>query len=120
MKTLILCVALLFALCAPLLAFDTKGLVLYFPFDEGSGKVAKDASGNKNDGELQGSVKWVDGKIGKAVDVPDSAATDLVMVKDSDSLDITDEITMSAWVNIKTLPDIYNSIICKTILTCFT
>jgi beta-galactosidase len=113
MRFVILVIAILLIVSTPLFAFDTKGLVLYYNFDEGSGKVAKDTSGNKNDGEVQGKVEWVAGKYGKALDFSDSDAKNQVFVKDNDSLDITDQITMSAWVNIKTLPDIYNAILCK-------
>lgn len=113
MRFVILVIAILLIVSTPLFAFNTKGLVLYYNFDEGSGKVAKDTSGNKNDGEIQGKVEWAAGKYGKALDFSDSDAKNQVFVKDSDSLDITDQITMSAWVNIKTLPDIYNAILCK-------
>lgn len=46
-----------------------KGLLLYFPFEEGSGDKALDASGNKNDGVVKGSPKWVASldKFGKAL-----------------------------------------------------
>lgn len=36
-----------------------KGLMLYFPFEEGSGDTAVDASGNGNDGVIKGGAKWV-------------------------------------------------------------
>jgi len=46
-----------------------KGLLLYFPFEEGAGDKALDSSGNKNDGVIKGSPKWVasTGKFGKAL-----------------------------------------------------
>jgi len=44
-----------------------EGLLLYLPFDEGTGGTAKDLSGNKFDGNLNGGVKWTDGKVNKAV-----------------------------------------------------
>jgi hypothetical protein len=46
-----------------------KGLLLYFPFDEGAGTTAKDASGNNNDGVIKGALKWVSSmdKFGKAL-----------------------------------------------------
>lgn len=43
-------------------------LVGYWPFDEGAGKEAKDASGNGHDGELNGDAQWVQGKFDKALD----------------------------------------------------
>ena len=47
---------------------DTETIVGYWNFDEGAGKVAKDSSVNKFNGELMGSPKWVGGKIGKALE----------------------------------------------------
>jgi len=46
-----------------------KGLLLYFPFEEGAGDIALDASGNKNDGDIKGNPKWVASidKFGKAL-----------------------------------------------------
>ena len=46
-----------------------KGLVLYFPFEEGAGDKALDASENKNDGVIKGSPKWEASmdKFGKAL-----------------------------------------------------
>jgi PGF-CTERM protein/uncharacterized repeat protein (TIGR01451 family) len=43
------------------------GLVAEWHFDEGSGGVVKDSSGNGNDGTIHGA-KWVDGKYGKALE----------------------------------------------------
>ena len=40
-----------------------EGLVAYWPFDEGSGDTAFDASGNGNDGVLNGGPAWVEGQI---------------------------------------------------------
>jgi len=37
-------------------------------FDEGSGGETKDSVGG-NDGEIQGDLKWVDGKFGKGPSV---------------------------------------------------
>ena len=40
-------------------ATEAEGLLLYFPFEEGSGKEAVDVSGNGNNGTIEGSAKWV-------------------------------------------------------------
>ncbi len=71
-------------------------LKLYLPFEDGTGKVAEDKSGNGNDGTLEGDTKWIDGKYGKAISLngKDSGVT----VPDSDSLDTPDEITVEAWL----------------------
>lgn len=44
-----------------------SGLVGYWKFDEGQGQIAKDSSGNGNDGILKNSPAWVNDKIGKAL-----------------------------------------------------
>jgi hypothetical protein len=44
----------------------TKGLVAYWSFDEGSGNIAYDSSGNGNHGTIYGA-KWTSGKFGQAL-----------------------------------------------------
>jgi len=83
-------------------ALSKDGLMLYLPFNEGNGKVAKDASGNGNDGELKGNSEWVEGHFGKAVRVH-QVADELVEVPHSDSLDIRKEITLELWAKVTTM-----------------
>ena len=68
-------------------------------FDEGTGKKVQDSSGNGNDGEIIGDLKWVDGKIGKGLEFP-GESMNLVQVPNSDSLNPTKAITITAWVNL--------------------
>jgi hypothetical protein len=92
------------------LAGDLEGLVLYLPFDEGSGDVAKDASGNGNDGEITGA-KWAAGKIGKALEF-DGAS--FVEVPSSDSLEsLEEEMTIAAWINPQLSGSAWQGIITK-------
>jgi len=42
-------------------------LVGYWTFDEGSGTIAYDSSGNGNNGTIEGDLQWVPGKIGSAM-----------------------------------------------------
>lgn len=84
-------------------ALDKTGLVLFLPLDEGSGNTAEDISGNGNDGELQGDAKWVDGHEGKGVRL--DATNDRILVEDSPSLDIEQDITMEIWAKVDSLPD---------------
>ena len=42
------------------------GLVLYLPFDEGSGETTADLSGGGHDGDINGAT-WADGRFGKAL-----------------------------------------------------
>ncbi len=46
--------------------YTLSAYVLYFPFDEGSGTVASDISGNGNNGVIAGA-SWVTGKFGQAL-----------------------------------------------------
>lgn len=78
------------------LAGELEGLVLYLPFDEGSGDEVRDASGNGNDGEITGA-EWAAGKIGRALEF-DGAS--FVEVPSSDSLEsLVEEMTIAAWIN---------------------
>lgn len=73
---------------------DLAGLWL---FDDDGGDTAIDSSGNGNDAEVADAVKWIDGVFGGALEF--DGTDDFVEVPDSDSLDITDAITIVAWVN---------------------
>lgn len=92
-------IANLLYVLAPLAAVGRDdSLVLYFPFDEGGGKVVKDLTQYKNNGGfLEGDPVWDNGKVGKAlafnakfyVEVPD----------DNDTLDLTETgHTISYWL----------------------
>ena len=82
---------------------DTKGLVLYLPFDEGNDRKAADLSGNGNDGSVEGGAEWVDGQIGKGLYLAD--VPDFVEVDDSPTVDIVESLTMAIWANIESFPD---------------
>ena len=74
----------------------TRGLVGYWSFDEGSGSTAYDASGNGNDGTLIHDPKWTQGKSGSALQF--DGVDDYVDCGNDESLNITDAITVEAWV----------------------
>ena len=107
-----LMVALVMVFTSMTMALDKTGLVLYLPFDEGSGKIAKDVSGTGNDGELKGKAEWVDGKFGKAIHL-NPVAGEYVEVPHSDSLDITKAITLELWVQVNSLPNSHCAFISK-------
>jgi hypothetical protein len=72
------------------------GLVGYWSFDEGSGSIVHDSSGNGNQGVLNNGPVWVDGRFGKALSF--DGVDDYVRIKPSLSLDVTSQITVEAWV----------------------
>ncbi|MFQ5906161.1 MAG: LamG domain-containing protein [bacterium] len=85
---------LLFSVFALAMGQSEQFLVGYWPFDEGTGNVTGDASGNGNDGELIDNPAWVLGKFGSALEF---AGGNYVNVPDSDSLDLTDAATVTCW-----------------------
>jgi len=74
--------------------YMSDGLVLYFPFEETSGTAVIDASGTGNNGGLELGASWIGGKMGQGVHFD---GHDYVGVVDSDSLDITGELTVTLW-----------------------
>jgi len=80
--------------------YDNTGLVGSWHFNEGSGTIVADASGNGNDGTMMNmdpATDWVDGRFGKALDF--DGANDYVVVPNSNSLNITgNAVTVAAWI----------------------
>ena len=70
----------------------TNNLVGYWPFD---GDL-KDKSGNGNDGTSVGTTGFAGGIINQALDLNGSQG--YIEIPDSSSLDITNQITLEAWV----------------------
>ncbi|MAH26654.1 MAG: hypothetical protein CMI19_06845 [Opitutae bacterium] len=68
-----------------------NGLVGWWKFDETSGTVAYDSSGNGNDGSLTGGPTWATGKIGGALSF--DGVDDYVLV----SKDFGSTVSISAW-----------------------
>ena len=69
--------------------------VLYFNFDEGKGNTVQDGSPAKNDGKIQGEVKWVKGKMGSAMRV---GGKGFVEVPHADNLNLTTAHTIAYWL----------------------
>jgi hypothetical protein len=67
-KTLIYLVSFVFVLGVALTGTARAELVAHWRFDEGSGTLASDTSGNGNDGVLEGDAKWVAGQLGGAIE----------------------------------------------------
>jgi hypothetical protein len=72
------------------------GLVGFWNFDEDGGLIAKDSSGNSNAGILVNERQWITGTFGAALSF--DGIDDYVEVPHSDSLNLTRELTISAWI----------------------
>jgi len=70
-------------------------LVAYWKFDEYSGSTTADSSGNANNGVKNGTIR-VEGKHDYALHF--DGESDYVVVPDSQSLNLTDAFTFSAWI----------------------
>ena len=70
-------------------------LVAAYSFDEGSGTTANDVSGNANHGTITGAG-WTTGRFGQALSF--DGVNDIINVLDSNSLDLTTEMTLEAWL----------------------
>jgi beta-lactamase superfamily II metal-dependent hydrolase len=75
---------------------DENYIAGLWDLDEGSGATAADGSGNENDGTLQNGPSPVTGISGKALEFYGTDQS--VEVFHSSTLDITDAITLQAWV----------------------
>ena len=85
------------------------GLVAYWDFNEGSGNILHDKSGNGNDGTIYGA-KWVRGVKGYALSF--NGVDDYVEVNDSASLN-SNQITVVAWVYPTSRPTSWGPIVSK-------
>jgi hypothetical protein len=75
----------------------SEGLLGYWPLDEGVGNTTADASGNGNEGIVNGYPDWVQGKFGMTLSF--DGIDDYVYVGNDPSLDHgTGDFTISAWV----------------------
>ncbi|MGD0644446.1 MAG: LamG domain-containing protein [Candidatus Bathyarchaeia archaeon] len=92
------------------------GLVGWWRFDEGSGTIAGDSSGNGNNGTLNGSPlpSWVAGKFGDALSFGGSADSDSVTVPDTPSLRmVSTDFSVSFWIYPEDGITAFQGVICK-------
>lgn len=100
----ILSITIMFLVVLPAISVSTpqakaesSSLVGYWKFDEGSGTVATDSSGNGNTGTLMNGPQWVDGISGKALKF--DGTDDYLSASDSPSLDVSgNQITVMFWM----------------------
>ena len=80
----------------PPLCGNDPTLVGCWPMEEGSGTVLLDASSFGNNGNTTGSPIWATGRNGQALSL--NGTTQYAIVPDNNSLDMTNAITLAAWV----------------------
>lgn len=77
-------------------AVASGGLVAAYSFNENSGTIITDTSGNGNNGTLSQATWYASGKFGSALSFNGTSA--YASVPDSSSLDLTNRMTLQAWV----------------------
>jgi hypothetical protein len=73
-----------------------SGLVAAYGFNEGAGSVLNDVSGHANHGSISGATWTASGRFGGALTF--NGTNNLVTVPDAASLDLTNGMTLEAWV----------------------
>src|SRR5262245_34643285 len=87
------------------------GLVAAYSFDQGSGSSLPDLSGNSNNGTIANATWSTSGKYGSALSFNGTNA--IVNVPDSSSLDLTNGMTLEAWVNPSALGNSWRTVLMK-------
>ena len=92
-----LCVVLMFGSVGEAIADLADDLIVHFTFDNVRGKRILDESGNGLDAKVIKNTEFVKGKYGKAIRIT-RETEDCVNIPSTDALEISEEITMMAWV----------------------
>ena len=80
---------------------DERELIACWHFDKGNGSTAYDDSGYNNNGIIYGAT-WIAGISGFALEL--DGINNYISVTDSNSLDITGNITIEAWIYAYSMP----------------
>jgi len=86
------------ALAAATGAWAQEGLVAHWSFDEGTGQVSRDLTGNGHDATIAGAT-WVPSPRGHALHL--DGADDVVTYADVDSMNLVGDLTLMVWVRTK-------------------
>lgn len=79
-------------------AMNPKIIVGIWLLDENTGNVVEDSSENGHNGEIQGDIKWANGKFGSALEFPGGGGS-YVLIPHDDSLSLI-TFSITAWVNL--------------------
>jgi len=89
---------------------DPETIVGAWMFDDNNGNIAKDSSGNGNDGTLMNGPNWVDGEFGKALQF--DGVDDYVDAGNGSSLNLSSSGTVAFWFMANKLGE-YQGIVSK-------
>ncbi len=92
-------------------AQDDPSLIGWWKLDEKSGTVAADSSSHGNDGTVVGGEKWVSGYMDGALDF--DGDDDYVDCGYDPIFDTAHEMTVAAWVTIRSIPAAWACVIAK-------
>lgn len=96
-----LALSLVMTLCAVTGAQSENGLVAHYPLDEGNGQIVRDLSPNQHNAAIKDAV-WVKRNGGFALEF--NGATSFVDCGSPARLQLTDKLTVAAWVHPKEAP----------------
>lgn len=85
-----------------------KGLKGYWSFDEGSGNIAGDSTGNGNSGTITGA-SWTTGISGFALDF--NGSIDYVDIANATILNPTQALTVTAWIKVESHPSEWSPVL---------
>jgi hypothetical protein len=92
-------------------SFNTGGLVGFWKLDDGSGHTAADSGDKGLDGTLVGDTSWVDGIVAGALAFDGDG--DYVDLGKDPAFDITNQITVSAWIKVNAFENEWQTIIAR-------
>ena len=92
-------------------SFSSGDLVAWWEFDEGSGNVVADSGPNRLDGAVIGDPSWVTGVFGGALKFDGDG--DYVDLGNDPKFNMTDRITIAAWVKVDTFDCEWQAVITK-------
>jgi hypothetical protein len=93
----------------------SNGLVAAYSFNEGTGTVVHDVSGNNNNGTIASATWTTTGRYGSALSF--NGKSSLVTVPESPSLDLKTALTLEAWVKPTAAASGFQAIIFKEMPT---
>jgi hypothetical protein len=103
-----LCLSLLLSFTPQAIASPPP--VAYWKFDEGSGNVAHDSSGNGNDGTIY-IATWTAGRVGNALHF--NGIDSWIQIPSNPTLSGLSQMTIEAWIEIDSFQAPVKGIVCK-------